>query len=115
MMFAVRKDGLGWRVVENESEVMDFEALAMEAPEPVTPPVMASERLWRDNEIERIRWLRERHRDEADMGMIPTLSTVQFKELLTYIQSLRDWPESKDFPNVEARPVLPDWVEAAIQ
>ncbi|WLH91542.1 phage tail assembly chaperone [Pseudomonas sp. FP453] len=68
------------------------------------------ERLWRDAEIESAKWLRERHRDELEIGVNTTLTTEQFSELLLYVQSLRDWPQSPNFPNNQQRPVAPAWI-----
>jgi hypothetical protein len=55
-------------------------------------------------------WLRERHRDEQDLQRSTTLSDERFAELLTYLQSLRDWPQSEQFPEIEHRPVAPPWI-----
>jgi hypothetical protein len=81
--------------------------------DPLPPTVDAlsvQERLWRDAEIERVKWLRERHRDQLDIGEQTTLMPEQFSELLAYIQDLRNWPQSPEFPAKEFRPVVPDWV-----
>lgn len=75
----------------------------------------SAERQWRDAEIESIKWLRERHRDESDIGLANTLNDEQFKELLTYLQQLRDWPQSSEFPAVASRPVPPEWVASQTQ
>lgn len=64
------------------------------------------ERVWRDEEIERVKWLRERHRDQLDIGQEPTLTPEQFSELLSYIRNLRDWPQSPEFPSADSRPTL---------
>ncbi|VVN31469.1 hypothetical protein PS663_04876 [Pseudomonas fluorescens] len=55
-------------------------------------------------------WLRERHRDQQEIGADATLESEQFKELLVYTQALRDWPQSPNFPNIEYRPVTPTWI-----
>lgn len=70
-----------------------------------------NERLWRDEVIAGIRWLRERHRDEQDMQQVPTLTADQFAALLAYLQQLRDWPQSTAFPDTEHRPVAPPWID----
>jgi hypothetical protein len=67
-------------------------------------------RAWRDSEIESIKWLRERHRDELDLGIAHVLTDGQFAQLLTYMQALRDWPQVLDFPAMESRPVVPSWI-----
>lgn len=70
----------------------------------------AMERAWRDGEIARITWLRDRHRDETEQSLPATLSEQQYQELIEYIQDLRDWPAHGDFPQVESRPVAPAWL-----
>lgn len=82
----------------------------IDAPPLSNDQLSAAERVWRDLEIERVKWLRERHRDEVDMGRTASLTQDQFTELLTFIQLLRDWPESKNFPKQESRSVAPEWI-----
>lgn len=69
-----------------------------------------AERHWRDSEIGRVQWLRDRHRDQLDLKQPSTLSPEQFNGLLTYIRDLRDWPQSPDFPSEDSRPVAPKWI-----
>ncbi|WP_106804527.1 phage tail assembly chaperone [Pseudomonas sp. S5D5] len=88
--------------------------LADPAP-PTNEEVSSAERIWRDAEIARVQWLRERHRDEVDMGLATTIKSAEFNELLTYIQKLRDWPESKDFPKQVKRPAVPTWISDQVQ
>lgn len=72
---------------------------------------LASEaRRWRDAEIESLKWLRERHRDEIDSNRPTTLNAEQSGELLDYVQALRDWPLAEDFPAGE-RPQRPAWID----
>lgn len=80
--------------------------------EPVEAPVdiLAKEREWRDAQLQSAMWLRERHRDQKEIGGSTTLSDDQFAELLVYMQALRDWPQSPDFPDSEHRPVAPAWI-----
>lgn len=68
------------------------------------------ERQWRDVELESLKWLRERHRDEQDLALNTTLTPEQFTQLLAYMQQLRDWPQSSDFPALDHRPTRPVWV-----
>lgn len=72
--------------------------------------LVVRERQWRDAEIESIKWLRERHRDEVDSQRATTLSVEQSGELLDYMQQLRDWPAASDFPSSVRRPVKPEWI-----
>ena len=87
-------DGSGWALDENLHEA----------------GLIAAERLWRDTEIEAVKWLRERHRDQQEIGVTPTLSAIQFHELLVYVQALRDWPQAYTFPKLADRPIAPGWI-----
>lgn len=69
-----------------------------------------AERDWRDAEFARVQWLRDRHRDEQEQRLATTLSYIQYAELLGYLQLLRDWPQSVDFPDSARRPVTPGWI-----
>ncbi|QWA30506.1 phage tail assembly chaperone [Pseudomonas sp. RC3H12] len=77
--------------------------------------IAAAERAWRDAAVTAVLWLRERHRDEQDLQRSTTLSDERFAELLTYLQSLRDWPQSAQFPEIEHRPVAPPWITEQTQ
>lgn len=77
--------------------------------------VEAAERAWRDAAVTAVLWLRERHRDEQDLQRSTTISDERFAELLTYLQSLRDWPQSEQFPEIEHRPVAPPWITEQTQ
>lgn len=79
------------------------------------PPASADdlaelERQWRDAELLAVTWLRDRHRDQLDIGADTTLSAEQFAELLVYMQHLRDWPQNDAFPAIDQRPVPPPWI-----
>lgn len=74
------------------------------------PELMLAERQWRDGELASQQWLRDRHRDEQEIGRPTTLSSEQFMELLAFLQSLRDWPQSELFPDIEERPLAPPWI-----
>lgn len=84
---------------------------------PIEGPIelAAAGRAWRDEAIESVKWLRERHRDEVDLGLGTRLSAVQFRELLEYLQSLRDWPQDKGFPAPESRPAPPLWMTEQVE
>lgn len=81
----------------------------IDAPEAV-PDVALLERAWRDGELAKLVWLRDRHRDQLEIGGSTTLTAEQFQELLVYMQALRDWPQSEQFPETEHRPVAPPWI-----
>ncbi|MBC6626157.1 phage tail assembly chaperone [Pseudomonas sp.] len=71
----------------------------------------STERRWRDGELESVKWLRERHRDEVELGGATSLTVEQYGELLGYMQSLRDWPQASDFPDTKHRPIRPTWID----
>jgi hypothetical protein len=72
---------------------------------------IAAERDWRDGELIARQWLRDRHRDELQLGVPTTISDEQFVELLEYMQALREWPSSQSFPTVAMRPTSPEWID----
>ncbi|MBB1616330.1 MULTISPECIES: phage tail assembly chaperone [Pseudomonas] len=73
------------------------------------------ERGWRDSELTSLMWLRERHRDQLDIQAPTSIDGEQFKELLVYMQALRDWPQSMDFPDAYLRPLAPPWIAKQVQ
>lgn len=75
----------------------------------------AAERQWRDGELASRQWLRDRHRDEQDLGRPTTLSNEQFTEFLGYLQVLRDWPVAEAFPDAQQRPKPPAWIDLYTQ
>ncbi|CAI8902393.1 Tail fiber assembly protein [Pseudomonas sp. IT-P100] len=79
------------------------------------PDLPAQERTWRDVQLPAVMWLRERHRDQLEIAGPTTLSAERFDELLVYIQALRDWPQSADFPDSQYRPVAPLWIAEQTQ
>lgn len=74
------------------------------------PPNAEDERKWRDEQLPVYGALRDRHRDEVELGRPTTLSSEQYAELLGALQALRDWPQSELFPAPEHRPVPPEWL-----
>ncbi|KII27498.1 phage tail assembly chaperone [Pseudomonas fluorescens] len=79
---------------------------------PSSDDLAAVERAWRDAEVLRVSWLRDRHRDQVEVESPTTLSAEQFSELLVYLQALRDWPQGSQFPLGEHRPPTPTWLLA---
>ena len=84
-------------------------------PEVDVPNLSAQERAWRDIELSSVMWLRERHRDQLEIGTATTLAPGQFTDLLTYIQALRDWPQSPSFPDSAHRPIAPAWLDEQVR
>lgn len=99
-----RQKGSAYLTVEGKVEFRIIEILSPEE------RAASEERAWRDAEVESVKWLRERHRDEADLGIKTSLTADQFMQLLSYLQALRDWPQAPDFPVQKNRPVQPDWI-----
>ncbi|WP_339492305.1 phage tail protein [Pseudomonas sp. EA_15y_Pfl2_R67] len=89
--------------------------ILIDPPPATADELAAAERRWRDAKIESVRWLRERHRDEVDSARPTTLTAEQSGELLDYVQALRDWPLSLDFPSTELRPASPPWIAEQVQ
>jgi len=81
----------------------------VDAPESA-PDLAAQEREWRDGALSGVLWLRERHRDQLEIEGPTTLTVEQFNDLLVYMQALRDWPQSPNFPESQHRPTAPDWI-----
>ncbi|MCD5977210.1 phage tail assembly chaperone [Pseudomonas quasicaspiana] len=112
--YALRSDGEHWRTVGNIDELLEGETFSEVLPAysgiPADDPA-ATERAWRDDELSSVVWLRDRHRDQLDIGSETTLSGDQFQELLVYMQALRDWPQSPDFPDQAERPPALDWLK----
>ena len=75
------------------------------------PTAAVTERAWRDGQLDGLVWLRDRHRDQLEIGVTTTLMPEQFAELLVFMQALRDWPQSEAFPDTSARPVAPVFLE----
>ncbi|CAM3806735.1 hypothetical protein CCOS865_01834 [Pseudomonas reidholzensis] len=75
----------------------------------------STERQWRDGELAARQWLRDRHRDEQDLGRPTTLRNEWFDEFLVYLQALRDWPVSEFFPDPQQRPPAPGWLDTYAQ
>ncbi|HDS1679129.1 TPA: hypothetical protein QEM39_000605 [Pseudomonas putida] len=91
----------GWQVVEGV----------------YVPPSVTAEsesnlalRSWRDHQLQSGEWLVMRHRDELAMNISTSLTSQQYTELLTYRQSLRDWPASSMFPDSSSKPEPPIWI-----
>lgn len=84
-------------------------------PMPSFDELAGVERDWRDRQLASLQWLRDRHRDEQDMGRPTTFNAEQFGSLLAYMQLLREWPQSVQFPDSSKRPVIPAWLAEVIQ
>lgn len=72
--------------------------------------VESSARAARDEAIASSMWIAERHRSEVSIGAESTITEQQYIQLLTYHQSLRDWPAQPGWPEIDM-PTEPDWLE----
>ncbi|WP_072410651.1 phage tail protein [Pseudomonas sp. NFACC04-2] len=79
-------------------------------PEQSPESLAAIERVWRDGQLVVTDGMVARHRDELEEGRETTLSVEQYSELQTYRRTLRNWPERKEFPLVDHRPITPSWL-----
>ncbi|WP_110972845.1 phage tail assembly chaperone [Pseudomonas huaxiensis] len=84
--------------------------VAVDPAELTEDQIATRERGWRDAGLADVAWLRDRHRDQLEIGADTTLTTEQYVELLSYMQQLRDWPQSADFPETPYRPSQPEWL-----
>jgi len=84
--------------------------VAIDPPPPTSEEMAVKERGWRDIQVSQAAILRDRHRDQQEIGAETALTPEQFKALLVYMQALRDWPQSPDFPDSEHRPGAPAWL-----
>lgn len=105
-------DPVLWRFAGPGADGLPFlEATGVVRPTP-EQLVAVEERAWRDAELLRATAVRDRHRDQQELGIATAITDSQFVELLTYMQSLRDWPQSPAFPVASGRPAAPVWLSA---
>lgn len=88
-------------------------AVQVPSPDDLQAALFAEERVWRDTALTALVWLRDRHRDQLEIGAGSTLTPEQFSGLLVYMQQLRDWPQSEAFPESSDRPEPPVFLERA--
>lgn len=88
--------------------------LLQDPPPPTAEQLATSERYWRDARLSVTDSLVVRHRDEQEAGRATTLGAEQYQQLQGYRLDLRDWPDSKDFPDEAKRPAAPEWLTALL-
>jgi len=64
----------------------------------------------RDQLIRESIWMYERHKMEIDGSIVPSLTTLQFDDLVSYIQLLRDWPNAETDIYARTEPTKPAWI-----
>ncbi|WP_051183053.1 tail fiber assembly protein [Desulfocurvibacter africanus] len=72
--------------------------VAVKPPAPSIEHLSAAIRAERDRRLAAVLWMRDRHRDEQELGLPATLDIGRYSALMTYIQALRDLPEQAGFP-----------------
>lgn len=77
---------------------------------PSAEDIAATERTWRDQRLSETDGVVTRHRDELEDGLATTLAPAQYAELQVYRRALRNWPEAREFPLIEHRPLAPEWL-----
>jgi len=81
---------------------------------PITPEMHEAERSMdararRDACIASAMWIVERHRGQEQLGLKTSITAEQYTALLTYQQSLRDWPAQPGWPDIDL-PTEPNWL-----
>ena len=85
------------------------------APEVPAPPAVSAATAMRNQRnllLRQVDWMRDRHNDQAALGVTPTLTTDQHTQLLTYIQALRNVPQNSPNPAAPVWPTAPSFVPA---
>lgn len=86
-----------------EGMALDFDDDGIPELVPMPPPtdeaIIYAERAWRNGELLRADIELNKVQDGSGVGTVSA-----WRE---YRNSLRDWPESKDFPSIESRPKAP--------
>ncbi len=88
--------------------------ICVDPPAPAKDILVQRERIWRDRQLQLTDGPLARHRDEHDLGKTTTLSQEQLRELTLYRAVLRDWPIAAEFPDLNARPEPPAWLQSLI-
>lgn len=99
-------DNLRWALLEGESRgekiCVEDGVITLKAPTVEALTTVPDERYWRDLQLAHSDIELNKVQD-SDPKAVGTVS--QWRE---YRKALRAWPEHKDFPNKEKRPVSPD-------
>lgn len=89
--------------------------MLVDAPAQTEEELAEIERYWRSVQLSGTDGVVTRHRDEVEEGSPTTLTSEQYTELQVYRRSLRNWPESGEFPFAEHRPAAPAWLVEQLQ
>lgn len=88
-------------------KMTDQEVKAHINPQPTTEQLATQARNKRDQLLSDTQWLVQRHRDQIEVAEPTTLTSDQYKALLTYRQALRDVPTQSGFPGNIVWPSYP--------
>ncbi|NDV21039.1 phage tail protein, partial [Pseudodesulfovibrio sp. JC047] len=78
-------------------------------PAPTQNDIFYHFRAARDALLTESDWLVQRHNEQLALNISTRLTDNQYSELLTYRQSLRDWPNVKGWPEITI-PAPPNWM-----
>lgn len=90
-------------IIEDKGDYLE----AVNPPEPTDEQKAAEARAERDRRIDAIRWRIERYQTQAAAGLETTDTEEQYKDILLYVQALRDIPEQAGFPDAIEWPEQP--------
>ena len=95
---------------ENLTLLTDEQAQALQNPAPTTTDLALVARSQRNAYLNQLQPLYLRHKSQLDLGGSTTLTPVQFTDLVTLMEALRNVPEQPGFPSPVTWPVLPAWL-----
>ncbi len=92
---------------ENNSHIEDkgeyLEAVENEPYIPTEEEKAANVRKQRDQYIDDIKWRVERYKSQQELGIETSDDAETYRQILGYMQYLRDIPEQPEFPNIEVK------------
>lgn len=76
------------------------------------PAVLA--RLWIEVKLQTSEAVVAQYRDARDLGGDLPITAEQFTQLLTWRQSVREWPKVAGYPDEATQPQIPGWMQAVL-
>ena len=121
MGYAVRLDIRGCRAVNDASECTtdEYYSEVYIDPIPSTMELFQQLRLIRDNEIDAVIWMAQRHEQQKLLSIDTTLTESQYLELLQYVEQLRNLPSLANAPwdgggELTPWPVKPSFIKNGV-
>jgi len=71
-------------------------------------------RLWIEASLKTSETLVSEYRDARDLGAALPITAEQFSELLTWRQTVREWPQVAGYPIEASRPDVPAWIQTVL-